>query len=141
MPSRFNLKSLKKDLDNMGQPQHLLCLFLDFLTSIQPGSHHSSLVLSPPTILQPRVRISRRPSKLFSNLFYWNCNEKRPKRGRDWPILLKNINTNIFSTNQWWENYPFRFRRWPLNSHPLNNDASVIASTQINGRFIYTLWL
>ena len=28
----------------------------------------------------------------FFNLYYWNCNEKRPKmnkRGRDWPIFLK----------------------------------------------------
>ena len=40
--------------------------------------HHSSVVSSAPTILQPWVRIPSTPSMLFFNL-YWNCNEKRTK--------------------------------------------------------------
>ena len=52
------------------------------------GARHSSLVLSTPTILQPRVRIPTTPSMLFSN-----CNEKRTKINKKRPGLayLKKI--------------------------------------------------
>ena len=50
----------------------------EFKESVQKCGRHSSMVLSAPTILRPRVRISSSPSMLFFNL-YWNCIEKRTK--------------------------------------------------------------
>ena len=53
------------------------------------SGHHSSVVLSVPTILRPRVRIPSTPSMLFFNLYRWNCiwNEKRTKINKKRPGL------------------------------------------------------
>ena len=53
------------------------------------SGRHSSVVLSVPTILRPRVRIPSSPSMLFFNLYRWNCiwNEKRTKINKKRPGL------------------------------------------------------
>ena len=60
-------------------------------TSPLLGGRHSSVVLSTPTTLRPRVCIPSTPSMFFSicNWFVmWKGRNKR-KRGWDWPIFLK----------------------------------------------------
>ena len=51
------------------------------------GGRNSSVVLSPPAILQPRVRIPSTPSMLFFNLYYLNCIEKIMKINKKRPGL------------------------------------------------------
>ena len=57
--------------------------------ALKKGCCHSSVDLSAPSILLPRVRIPSTPSKLFHIIFelYWIDENKQ----KDWPIFLKNI--------------------------------------------------
>ena len=54
---------------------------------LKKGGRHSSVVLSAPTILRPRVWIPSTPSTLFLYLYYWNCNEKITKINKKRPGL------------------------------------------------------
>ena len=56
------------------------------------GGHHSSVVSSAPTILQPRVRIPSTPSMLFQFVLlklYRENNENKQKEAGIGPFLIK----------------------------------------------------
>ena len=58
------------------------------------GGCHSSMVLSVPTILRPRVQILS--TRFFLLKLYRENNKNKQKRGRDWPIFLKKNSKAMF---------------------------------------------
>ena len=58
------------------------------------GGRHSSMVLSAPTILWPRVQIPSTPSMRFQFVLlelYWEKNENKEKEAKIGPFLKKNL--------------------------------------------------
>ena len=59
------------------------------------GDRHSSLVLSVPSILRPKVQIPTRPSfNKVKFVLYLSC-EMNEKKWLDWPILYRNLTSAI----------------------------------------------
>ena len=74
------------------------------------GCRRSSVDLSAPSILAPRVRIPNTPSMLLS-IYLWHVEKTKInwKRGRDWLIFFKKID---------FQPALFFGRQWATQSHP-----------------------